>query len=237
MLIIVVLCIFGGITAWRYLEYFLGELGWSKTFLPILVGGIGCLWLLLMIISLTNTKLGRKLGKLWKIEEKNRDKAFKATVKSGKEIVLVVKRRIAANLSLILGIMLLWAVLLFIPNLSQIELIIILPLSVAWALYGFIFSFFFHKKFVVWSGSNFLINIDGEVLNLNVGEIKNTRLIKNPKHEKAHPSKGLAVMLLSDIEIELIDGRKLIFKKTDRAWNYGHKIRVIQKTYKNKQFD
>ena len=229
MLIITVICIFLGITAWRYTELFYGKSEQLNMIFACFLGGISILWCVIMVISTTKTKLGKKIGKLWKVESKNRNKAFREKVKSGKIIILAVKRRVIANLSFIFSIMFIWVVILLIPNLSQVKLIIYLSLLLAWFAYGFTFSFFFHKRFIIFQNKKFLLNHSEGSMIVGVHEIKNTRIVPNPKYEKSHPSKALSVLMFADIEIELTDGQKLLFKKADKSFNFGYKIKEIQK--------
>lgn len=229
MWIITVVCVFGGMAVWSYIDFFSGNReGWQSVFFPCFVGGTSLIFIVLLIISFTETKFGKKLGKLWKAEQKNREKKFKGKVRSDKEIILVVRRRLFASLSFLFGVILAYLYLVLLPYLLKPEMLFFVPVPIALIVFGLVFSVFFPKKFVTVVNGKFVLNhTNGEMI-IDANEIKTIKTVIDADNKKARKDRELFNLLYSDVEVELCDGQKLLFKKADKVFKLGHKVKVIK---------
>ena len=135
-----------------------------------------------------------------------------------------------ANISFLLGCVLLWVALLLTPwtfNDSLIVCISLWVVSIVLLTLGGIFSFVLPRQYIVFKAGKLYVN--GQELNPN--KIKTFNRITNfPK------SKNLYLQsMYYDLEIELQSGEKIVCPKFDSISNLRGKIRVIKSLYNKRE--
>lgn len=211
--------LFGGLTIWRFVDYFTDFFATPyDVIFGVYLGLSSLVWLVILFIF---------WNKFSKIEEKTRKKNFKNKLEKGGTIVLIIRRNIFANVSLIFSAILLFVFLILLfpsPEFSGIGYTVTRIFGGVWFIYGLLFSCFIYTKKVFFSNGKFtIIHTDGiEIIEPN--EICDIKLkVKDETNDDPRQ------LFFADIEIELLDGRKLVCNKADKVMSLDTKIKAIQK--------
>ena len=219
--------LFGGLTLWRFVDYFTDFfVSPYDSIFGVYLGVSSLVWLVLLF------KFWNKFSKR---ETKTRNKNFENKITKEKPIVLIVKRNVFANISLIFSIITLWVFLVLLfpsQEFSGIGYTIVRIGGTLWFIYGLVFSCFLYKKKLFLAQGKFtILHKYGKEI-VEPSEIKDIKLkVKDPTSDDPRQ------LFFADIEIELSSGRKLLCDKADKVINLNSKIKAIQKYYGKQTFN